>query len=36
MDLDVVDLVPHPEKGAFTSLGHASIAGAAGALAGAR
>jgi type IV pilus assembly protein PilM len=36
MDLEVVDLVPHPEKGAFTSLGHASIAGAAGALAGAR
>ena len=36
MGLEVVDLVPRPETGAITSLGHASIAGAAGALAGAR
>lgn len=36
MDLNVVDLVPRPDSGAMTSLGHASIAGAAGALAGAR
>ena len=35
-DLTVVDLVPRPETGAMTSLGHISIAGAAGALAGAR
>jgi type IV pilus assembly protein PilM len=35
MDLEVVDLVPRP-TGSGTSLGHASIAGAAGALAGAR
>ena len=35
MGLEVVDLVPRPETGATTSLGHASIAGAAGALAGA-
>ncbi len=36
MDLNVVELVPRPETGAITSLGHASLAGAAGALAGAR
>ena len=35
-DLTVVDLAPRPETGAMTSLGHASIAGTAGALAGAR
>jgi type IV pilus assembly protein PilM len=35
MELNVVDLVRRPEKGSLTSLGHASIAGAAGALAGA-
>lgn len=34
-ELTVVDLAPRPETGAMTSLGHASIAGAAGALAGA-
>ncbi len=34
-ELTVVDLVPRPETGTITSLGHASIAGAAGALAGA-
>ena len=34
MELDVVDLVSRPEMGSMTSLGHASIAGAAGALAG--
>jgi type IV pilus assembly protein PilM len=34
-ELTVVDLVSRPETGAMTSLGHASIAGAAGALAGA-
>ena len=33
--LTVVDLAPRPETGAMTSLGHANIAGAAGALAGA-
>jgi type IV pilus assembly protein PilM len=36
MDLNVVDLVPKPDTGAATSLRHASVAGAAGALAGAR
>ena len=36
MDMEVIDLVPLHDKGAFTSLGHASIAGATGALAGAR
>jgi type IV pilus assembly protein PilM len=36
MELNVVDLVKRPETGAMTSLGHASIAGAAGALAGAK
>jgi type IV pilus assembly protein PilM len=36
MDLEVVDLVRRPGTGTMTSLGHASIAGAAGALAGAR
>ena len=35
-ELTVVDLAPRPETGAMTSLGHASIAGTAGALAGAR
>ena len=35
MDLNVVDLAPKPDTGALTPLGHASIAGAAGALAGA-
>ena len=35
MELNVVDLIQRPETGAITSLGHASIAGAAGALAGA-
>jgi type IV pilus assembly protein PilM len=35
-ELTVVDLVPPPETGAVTTLGHASIAGVAGALAGAR
>lgn len=35
MNLDVVDLVARPETGSLTSLGHTSIAGAAGALAGA-
>lgn len=35
MELRIVDLVPRPETGAATSLGHASIAGVAGALAGA-
>lgn len=35
MELDVVDLVRRPETGSLTSLGHSSIAGAAGALAGA-
>jgi type IV pilus assembly protein PilM len=35
MNLEVVDLAPRPETGAATSLGHASIAGAAGALMGA-
>ncbi len=35
-DLTVVDLAPRPETGAMTPLGQASIAGAAGALAGAR
>jgi type IV pilus assembly protein PilM len=35
MELNVVDLVPRPETGAITSLGHASIAGATGALVGA-
>ena len=34
MGLSVVDLVTRPETGSLTSLGHASIAGAAGALAG--
>lgn len=34
-ELTVVDLAPRPETGAATSLGHANIAGAAGALAGA-
>jgi type IV pilus assembly protein PilM len=34
-ELSVVDLVPRPDTGAATTLGHASIAGAAGALAGA-
>ena len=36
MDLDVVELVSRPETGAITQLGHVTIAGAAGALAGAR
>lgn len=36
MGMSVVDLVPRPDTGAFTSLRHASIAGAAGALAGAK
>jgi type IV pilus assembly protein PilM len=36
MELSVVDLVRRPEAGAITSLGHASIAGTAGALAGAK
>jgi type IV pilus assembly protein PilM len=35
-NLTVVDLVQRPETGAMTSLGHTSIAGAAGALAGTR
>ena len=35
MNLNVVDLVPRPDTGTMTALGHASIAGAAGALAGA-
>lgn len=35
-DLAVVDLAPRPKTAAMTSLSHASIAGAAGALAGAR
>ncbi len=35
MELNVIDLVTRPETGSLTSLGHASIAGAAGALAGA-
>jgi type IV pilus assembly protein PilM len=35
-ELTVVDLAPQPETGAVTALGHASIAGVAGALAGAR
>ena len=35
-ELNVIDLVPLPETGAVTSLGNACIAGAAGALAGAR
>jgi type IV pilus assembly protein PilM len=35
-ELTVVDLAPRPETGAATSLGHSSIAGVAGALAGAR
>jgi type IV pilus assembly protein PilM len=34
-DLAVVDLAPRPETGLTTTLGHASVAGAAGALAGA-
>ena len=34
--ITVVDLAPRPETGVMTSLGHASIAGAVGALAGAR
>ncbi|MGC1461664.1 MAG: hypothetical protein WA802_05650 [Terracidiphilus sp.] len=34
-DLTVVDLAPRPETGAMTSLGHASIAAATGALVGA-
>jgi type IV pilus assembly protein PilM len=34
-ELSVVDLAPRPETGMATALGHASIAGAAGALAGA-
>ena len=34
-ELAVVDLAPRPETGAATSLGSASIAGVAGALAGA-
>lgn len=36
MELKVVDLIKRPETGAITSLGHASIAGTAGALAGAK
>jgi type IV pilus assembly protein PilM len=36
MELNVVDLVKRPEAGATSSLGHASLAGAAGALAGAK
>jgi type IV pilus assembly protein PilM len=36
MELKVVDLIQRPETGAITSLGHASIAGTAGALAGAK
>jgi hypothetical protein len=35
-ELDVVDLATMPQTGAVTSLGSASIAGVAGALAGAR
>ena len=35
-ELAVVDLAPRPETGAVTSLGQASIAGVAGALAGVR
>jgi type IV pilus assembly protein PilM len=35
-ELSVVDLAPRPETGAVTTLGHTSIAGVAGALAGAR
>lgn len=35
MDLNVVELAPRPETGAMTALGHASIAGTTGALAGA-
>ncbi|HTW61268.1 MAG TPA: hypothetical protein VMD55_05620 [Terracidiphilus sp.] len=35
-ELDVVELVPRPESGMMTSLGRESIAGVAGALAGAR
>jgi len=34
-ELTVIDLAPHPETGALTSLGNLSIAGIAGALAGA-
>ena len=35
-ELTITDLVPRPETGAVTSLGHMSIAGVTGALAGAR
>jgi hypothetical protein len=35
-ELTVVELAPRPETGAVTSLGNASIAGVAGALAGTR
>jgi hypothetical protein len=35
-ELTIVDLAPRPETGAATALGHANIAGVAGALAGAR
>jgi type IV pilus assembly protein PilM len=35
-DIEVVELVPRPESGMFTSLGRESIAGVAGALAGAQ
>jgi len=35
-ELTVVDLAPHPETGAVSSLGTASIAAVSGALAGAR
>jgi type IV pilus assembly protein PilM len=35
-EMTVVDLAPLPETGATTALGHSSIAGVAGALAGAR
>jgi type IV pilus assembly protein PilM len=35
-ELTVLELAPRPESGAVTSLGHTSIAGVAGALAGAR
>jgi hypothetical protein len=35
-ELTVVDLAPRPETGAVTALGQTSIAGVAGALAGAR
>lgn len=34
-ELSVIDLAPRPDTGAMTSLGHANIAGTAGALAGA-